>query len=93
MACLVNALAPGLVPDFAEMKPENARDNIDRAMEMAKEWMDIPRVIEPEDMMDPNVDELSMMTYLSYFPNAKVKDGAPCVNPGRVSCHDNNILT
>lgn len=84
LACLVNALAPGLVPDFAEMKPENARDNIDRAMEMAKEWMDIPRVIEPEDMMDPNVDELSMMTYLSYFPNAKVKDGAPCVNPGRV---------
>ena len=58
MACLVNALAPGLVPDFNEMKPEEARDNIDRAMEMAKEWMDIPRVMEPEDMMDPNVSPL-----------------------------------
>ena len=55
LACLVNALAPGLVPDFAEMKPEEAKDNIDRAMEMAKEWMDIPRVMEPEDMMDPQV--------------------------------------
>ncbi|XP_063686399.1 mesocentin-like [Bolinopsis microptera] len=84
LACLVNALAPGLVPDFNEMEPESAKDNIERAMEMAKEWMDIPRVIEPDDMMDPNVDELSMMTYLSYFPNAKVKEGAPCVNPGRV---------
>ena len=55
LACLVNSLAPGLVPDFAEMDPANARDNIDRAMAMALEWMDIPRVLEPEDMMDPNV--------------------------------------
>ena len=55
LACLVNALAPGLMPNFASMKPEDARDNIDKAMEMAKEWMDIPRVLEPEDMMDPNV--------------------------------------
>ena len=55
LACLVNSLAPGLVPDFAEMNPENNRENIDRSMAMALEWMDIPRVLEPEDMMDPNV--------------------------------------
>ena len=27
--------------------------------------------------MDPNVDELSVMTYLSQFPKAKLKPGAP----------------
>lgn len=26
-----------------------------RAMDMAEKWMDIPRVLEPEDMMDPHV--------------------------------------
>ena len=24
-------------------------------MDMAEKWMDIPRVLEPEDMMDPHV--------------------------------------
>lgn len=28
-------------------------------------------------MVNPNVDELSMMTYVSYFPEAKLKPGAP----------------
>ena len=60
----MNALAPGLVPDFASMKPEDARANIDRAMEMAKEWMDIPRVIEPEDMMDPNVSTFYLLRFI-----------------------------
>ena len=35
------------------------------------------QVLEPKDMCNPNVDELSMMTYLSQFPEAKLKPGAP----------------
>lgn len=31
----------------------------------------------PEDMTNPHVDELSMMTYLSQFPEASLKEGAP----------------
>lgn len=31
----------------------------------------------PEDMTNPHVDELSMMTYLSQFPDAELKEGAP----------------
>ena len=41
-------------------------------------------------MNDPNVDELSMMTYLSQYPNAKIKPGAPLrpkTNAARVRCH------
>ena len=37
----------------------------------------LPQVLGPEDMVNPNVDELSMMTYLSQFPDAKLKPGAP----------------
>ena len=36
-----------------------------------------PQVLEAKDMVNPNVDELSMMTYLSQFPEAKLKPGAP----------------
>ena len=35
------------------------------------------QVITPEEITNPNVDELSVMTYVSYFPEAKVKPGAP----------------
>uniref|UniRef100_A0A3P8TK02 Filamin A n=1 Tax=Amphiprion percula TaxID=161767 RepID=A0A3P8TK02_AMPPE len=34
-------------------------------------------VITPEEIVDPNVDEHSVMTYLSQFPKAKLKPGAP----------------
>lgn len=36
-----------------------------------------PQVIAPEEIVDPNVDEHSVMTYLSQFPKAKLKPGAP----------------
>lgn len=36
-----------------------------------------PQVITPEEIVDPNVDEHSVMTYLSQFPKAKLKPGAP----------------
>lgn len=47
---------------------ENCRD----AMVLAKDHLNIPRVISPEDFANPALDELSAMTYLSYFvkPNS-----------------------
>lgn len=35
------------------------------------------QVIAPEEIIDPSVDEQSVMTYLSQFPKAKLKTGAP----------------
>lgn len=35
------------------------------------------QVIAPEEIIDPKVDEQSVMTYLSQFPKAKLKPGAP----------------
>lgn len=45
-------------------------------------------------MINPKVDELSMMTYLSQFPNAKLKPGAPTrprLNPNRVRAYGPGI--
>lgn len=36
-------------------------------MQIAEEHFGIPQIISPDNMASPNVDELSMMTYLSYF--------------------------
>lgn len=46
------------------------------------------QLLGPEDMVNRHVDELSMMTYLSQFPEAKLKDGAPIKargDPSKVS--------
>ena len=37
----------------------------------------LQQVLDPADMVNPKVDELSVMTYISYFPEAKCKPGAP----------------
>lgn len=41
----------------------NCRD----AMKLAKQHFDIPLVLRPEDLSSPDLDELSGMTYLSYY--------------------------
>lgn len=34
-------------------------------------------MINPEEIVDPEVDEQSVMTYLSQFPKSKLRPGAP----------------
>lgn len=46
-------------------------------MGLADDWLNIPQLIKPEEIVNPNVDEQSMMTYLSQYPSAKLKQGAP----------------
>lgn len=60
--------------------------NASEAMGLADDWLNIPQLIKPEEIVNPNVDEQSMMTYLSQYPNAKLKPGAPLrprTNPNR----------
>ena len=52
-------------------------ENATEAMDLADKWLNVPKVLAPEDLVNPNVDEQSMLTYLSQFPNAKLKFGAP----------------
>ncbi|XP_076379060.1 filamin A protein cher isoform X4 [Megalopta genalis] len=77
IGALVDAVAPGLCPDWKEWNPNNALQNTSDAMDLADNWLNIPQLIKPEEMISPNIDELSMMTYLSQYPHAKLKEGAP----------------
>lgn len=54
------------------------------------------QVITPEEIVDPNVDEHSVMTYLSQFPKAKLKPGAPLrpkLNPKKARAYGPGTLT
>ncbi|XP_043279891.1 filamin-A isoform X2 [Venturia canescens] len=94
VGALVDAVAPGLCPDWAEWNPKDAVQNASEAMGLADDWLNIPQLIKPEEMVNPNIDEMSMMTYLSQYPNAKLKTGAPLrarTNPNRVRAYGPGI--
>ncbi|XP_031757111.1 filamin-B isoform X3 [Xenopus tropicalis] len=77
LGALVDSCAPGLCPDWESWDPKKPVENAREAMQQADDWLGVPQVIAPEEIIDPNVDEHSVMTYLSQFPKAKLKPGAP----------------
>ncbi|XP_066504550.1 filamin-C isoform X2 [Hoplias malabaricus] len=77
LGALVDNCAPGLCPDWEAWDPNKPVQNAREAMQQADDWLGVPQVIAPEEIVDPDVDEHSVMTYLSQFPKAKLKPGAP----------------
>lgn len=77
VGALVDSVAPGLCPDWPDWDPRDSIQNASEAMGLADDWLNIPELIKPEEIVNPNIDEQSMMTYLSQYPNAKLKPGAP----------------
>ncbi|KAF4527938.1 hypothetical protein B566_EDAN012831 [Ephemera danica] len=66
-----------LCPDWQDWNPKDSVQNASEAMGLADDWLNVRQLIKPEEMVNPNIDEMSMMTYLSQYPNAKLKTGAP----------------
>ena len=64
---LVGRLRPGSIPNLENLKSSNGLENCKLGMKVAESQLGIPMIISPEDMNNPNVDDLSIMTYLSYF--------------------------
>lgn len=86
IGALVDNVAPGLCPDWATWDPKDALQNATEAMGLADDWLGVRQLIKPDEMTNPNIDEQSMMTYLSQYPAAKLKQGAPIrprTNPNR----------
>uniref|UniRef100_A0A8B9KXQ4 Filamin B, beta (actin binding protein 278) n=1 Tax=Astyanax mexicanus TaxID=7994 RepID=A0A8B9KXQ4_ASTMX len=77
LGALVDGLAPGLCPDWESWDTVQRVTNTREAMQQADDWLGVPQVIAPEEILDPGVDEQSVMTYLSLFPKARLKPGAP----------------
>lgn len=94
IGALVDGVAPGLCPDWPMWDPKDAVQNASEAMGLADDWLNVRQLIRPEEMVNPNIDEQSMMTYLSQYPNAKLKTGAPLrpkTNPNRVRAYGPGI--
>ncbi|XP_021363284.1 filamin-A-like isoform X15 [Mizuhopecten yessoensis] len=90
IGALVDAVGPGLCPDWDNWDPKKKKENAKEAMDAADKWLGVPQLLDPKHMTNPNVDELSMMTYLSNFPKAQLKPGAPLrprLNPNRVRAY------
>ncbi|KAF3857534.1 hypothetical protein F7725_010735 [Dissostichus mawsoni] len=62
---------------LGKLDPSQPVENAREAMQQADDWLGVPQVIAPEEIVDPNVDEHSVMTYLSQFPKSRLKPGAP----------------
>ncbi|XP_076753150.1 filamin-type immunoglobulin domains fbug isoform X1 [Xylocopa sonorina] len=73
LSALLDYCQPGLFPHWRRLDPSSSVYNCRKAMEISKREFDIPMVLEPEYLASPYLDELSGMTYLSYF----MKEGSP----------------
>ncbi|XP_075794972.1 filamin-B isoform X6 [Pelodiscus sinensis] len=94
LGALVDSCAPGLCPDWETWDPKKPVDNAREAMQQADDWLGVPQVITPEEIIHPSVDEHSVMTYLSQFPKAKLKPGAPLkpkLNPKKARAYGRGI--
>lgn len=95
IGALVDSCAPGLCPDWDMWDPRQPLRNATEAMTAAEDWLCVPQLVRPEEMINPNVDEKSMMTYISQFHNARLKEGAPLrprTNPALVKAHGPGTL-
>uniref|UniRef100_A0A803XRM3 Spectrin repeat containing nuclear envelope protein 2 n=1 Tax=Meleagris gallopavo TaxID=9103 RepID=A0A803XRM3_MELGA len=63
---IINALRPGLI-DLEKAKARSNKENLDEAFRIAELELNIPRLLEPEDVDVMNPDEKSIMTYVAQF--------------------------
>eukprot|EP00050_Salpingoeca_kvevrii_P006968 m.292944 g.292944 ORF g.292944 m.292944 type:complete len:428 (-) comp12702_c0_seq1:210-1493(-) len=81
ICALTNVIAgePYVLPNHRQMPPEAGSRNARQGIDAAHEYLAIPKLIAPEDMANPAIDDLSVMTYVSYFKDASrvKKDKSP----------------
>ena len=71
---VINAVKPGIAPNVATLDPTKHQNNCTLAIKVADAHLKIPKIISSSDLASGSIDELSMMTYLSYFVEpARVK--------------------
>ncbi|CAB3401181.1 unnamed protein product [Caenorhabditis bovis] len=73
LSALLEYCQPGLCPEWRALNPNQAFENCERALLLAERYLEIPRIISAEHLSSPHLDELSCLTYLSYF----ITKGAP----------------
>ncbi|CAI2350258.1 unnamed protein product [Caenorhabditis sp. 36 PRJEB53466] len=71
LGALVNSMAPGALADWENWSPNEALENTEKAMRSAQDLLKVAPLIAPAEMIHPEIDEMSVMTYLSQFPASK----------------------
>ena len=84
LAALCDILAPGSFRNAEKLSNDNLFQNIKDAIEVANMNLGVPRLLSPEDLLAPKLDERSMMIYLAEFlvaqpvlPNGIAQSDAP----------------
>uniref|UniRef100_F1KPN0 Filamin-A n=1 Tax=Ascaris suum TaxID=6253 RepID=F1KPN0_ASCSU len=73
LGALVDSCAPDLHLGWRDWIPPDALHSTRTAMQLAEKHLDIAPLITPEELINPAVDEKSVMTYLAQFPQAHYK--------------------
>jgi hypothetical protein len=88
---LVNALQPGAI-DVQALDKSDPRTNLELAFKRAEELCQIPILLDVEDMLEGKPDELSVMTYVSYFRQVRPPRLRPlAITPDALSLHPHCI--
>ncbi|KAL8600676.1 hypothetical protein ACOMHN_006742 [Nucella lapillus] len=67
LSALIDYCQPGLFSQWKSLSRQNRLENCTNAMNIAHQHLNIPMVVRPEDLASPHLDDLSGMTYLSYY--------------------------
>ncbi|XP_022288939.2 filamin-A-like [Crassostrea virginica] len=73
---LLDFCSPGLCPNWKNLKGQNWLSNCQNGIKLARKHFGIPLILNPEHLASSQLDELSCITYLSYF----IKIGSPGYN-------------
>ena len=70
---LIHEIKPDKAPPVSSLDPRKNLSNCTLAIRTAKIYLKVPPIITPEDLVSGELDELSMMTYISYFVKPAAK--------------------
>ncbi|XP_066552701.1 alpha-actinin-2 isoform X3 [Amia ocellicauda] len=70
LCALIHRHRPDLI-DYSKLNKDDALGNLSLALEIAEKHLDIPKMLDPEDIINtPKPDERALMTYVSCFYHA-----------------------
>lgn len=70
---LIHEIKPDKAPTVSSLDCRKSLSNCTLAIRTAKIYLKVPPIITPEDLINNELDELSLMTYLSYFVKPATK--------------------